>query len=113
MRTFEQSRSTKRIDSEPDMRLQKIEIADFLVSWTVIRDSEGAFQWVVVVTERGGEHHTIFERRGTCGHVSWDDALDIAAETARRVAAGLVEPGEPAKTKQRRGRTPGASRPNH
>ncbi|MGF6297202.1 hypothetical protein OKW43_006932 [Paraburkholderia sp. WC7.3g] len=95
------------------MRVQAIEIADFLVSWTVIRDSEGAFQWVVLVTERGGEHHTVFERRGTCGHVSWGDALDIAAENARRVAIALVEPAEPGMTNPRRGRTQAVPRANH
>ncbi|WP_254905909.1 hypothetical protein [Paraburkholderia youngii] len=83
-------------------------MADFLVSWTVIRDSEGAFQWIVLVTERGGGHGTVFERRGTCGHVSWGDAQDIAAENARRVAATLVDPGTLDKTQQRRARTPAA-----
>ncbi|APA90164.1 hypothetical protein BJG93_30970 (plasmid) [Paraburkholderia sprentiae WSM5005] len=95
------------------MRVQAIQIADFLVSWTVTRDSEGAFQWVVLVTERGGEHRTVFERRGTCGHVSWGDALDIAAENARGVAAALVESGEPDETKPGREQTPAAPRVNH
>jgi hypothetical protein len=95
------------------MRVQAIEIADLLVSWTVIRDSEGAFQWVVLVTERCSEHRTVFERRGTCGQVTWGDALDVAAENARRVAAELVEGGEFEKTKQRRGWTPAAPRANH
>ncbi len=66
------------------MRVQTIEIADFLVTSTVIRDSEGAFQWVVLVTERTGEHRTLVERRGVCGHVSWGDALDMPRR--RRVA---------------------------
>ncbi|MBB5503144.1 hypothetical protein [Paraburkholderia sp. MM5384-R2] len=92
------------------MRVQAIEMADFLVSWTVVRDSEGVFQWIVLVTERGGEHGTVFERRGTCGHVSWGDAQDIAAENARRVAATLVEPD---KTKSPRERMPVAPRANH
>jgi hypothetical protein len=96
------------------MRVQAIEMADFLVSWTVIRDSEGAFQWIVLVTERSGEHGTVFERRGTCGHVSWGDAQDIAAENARRVAATLVEPGALDETKQRSERTPAPPpRANH
>jgi hypothetical protein len=95
------------------MRVQAIEIADFLVSWTVIRDSEGAFQWVVLVTERSGEHRAVFERRGTCGHVTWGDALDLAAENARRVAAELVEGGEWEQTKQRRRPPPAAPRANH
>ena len=95
------------------MRVQAIEMADFLVSWTVIRDSESAFQWIVLVTERGGEHGTVFERRGTCGHVSWGDAQDIAAENARRVAAMLAEPREPDNAKQRRATMPPATRANH
>ncbi|MCC8404037.1 hypothetical protein LJ655_19490 [Paraburkholderia sp. MMS20-SJTN17] len=90
------------------MRLQAIETADFLVSWTVIRDSEGAFQWIVLVTERCGEQRTVFERRGTCGHVSWSDALDIAAERARRVAAALAEPGQRTMSVQGRRRSPAA-----
>jgi hypothetical protein len=95
------------------MRVQAIEMAEFLVSWTVLRDSEGAFQWIVLVTERGGAHATVFERRGTCGRVSWGDAQDIAAENARRVAATLAEPREPDTAKQRRGTMPRAARANH
>ena len=102
------------------MRVQTIEVADFLISWTVVRDSDGAFQWIVFVTERSGERRTLFERRGSCGHVAWGDALDMAAETAHRVAVGLVEPAEPdepaggpAKTKPRGEGTPDRSRANH
>lgn len=77
------------------MRVQVIEMADFLVSWTVAGDSEGVFRWVVRVTDRGDGHATVLERRGRCGRVSWGDAQDIAAENARRVAAALIEPAAP------------------
>ncbi|HEY2020222.1 hypothetical protein [Paraburkholderia sp.] len=76
------------------MRVQTIEIADFVVTSTVIRDSERAFQWVVRVTERSGERHMVFERRGRCGPVSRGDALEIAAQAARGIASGLARPAD-------------------
>ncbi|MFT4065858.1 hypothetical protein [Paraburkholderia sp.] len=95
------------------MRVQTIEIADFLVSSTVIRDSEGGFQWIVLVTERTGERRTVLERRGTCGHVSWGDALDIAADAARGIAMGLDVPRDEDRRKQQRKKKSAASRANH
>ena len=45
------------------MRAQAIEMADFRVSWTVVRDSERTFQRIVLVTERSGKHGTGFKRK--------------------------------------------------
>ncbi|MCC8392266.1 hypothetical protein LJ656_06660 [Paraburkholderia sp. MMS20-SJTR3] len=72
------------------MRVQTIEMADYLLTSTVIRDSEGAFQWVVLVSERCGERRALFERRGSCGRMSWGDALDLAAQAAHSVALELA-----------------------
>jgi hypothetical protein len=58
-----------------------------VVTSDIRTDSEGCFQWVVLVVERNGDYRPLFERRGTCGHVPRAAALDIAVQMARRIAA--------------------------
>jgi hypothetical protein len=68
------------------MRVHTIEMANLCVQWDVLADSDGSFQWIVLVTERGPEHRLLLERRGSCGHVVKGDARDIAADRASEIA---------------------------